>query len=151
LSQNQQAATLPDAQTAYNNLFMGVHQNVFFRKCAAAGYYPRNQEEAQWMLDTAGKLRLVDQVEPQVKQAAAQNNPYFAANQALDQVLSQYGLDGGIQQQRANEEEMAIKQAAAELAQDPTFYNSVLALKSAEAAQVQAQLAEYQRQQQQGR
>lgn len=146
MSQNQQAGgILPDAQTAYNNLFLGVHQNVFFRKCAASGYYPRSQDEAQWMLDTAGKLRLVDQVEPQVKAAAAQDNPYFAANQALDAVLAQYGLDGGIRQQAASEEQMAIKQAASDLAQDPTFYNSILALKSAEAAQIQAALQQQQR------
>ena len=141
-NQAQAASTLPDAQTAYNNLFMGVHQRVFFQKCAAAGHSPRSQEEAQWMLETAGKLRTVEQATP-VKQAADAQNPYYAANQALDGVMAQLGLG---QQQQAQEETTAIKQAAYQLAHDPTFYNSVLALKAAEAAQIQEELAALQRQ-----
>ena len=144
--QAQAASTLPDVQTAYNNLFSGIHQQIFFQKCAAAGYPAHSAEEAQWMLETAGKLRAVEHAAP-VKQAADQSNPYFAANQALDQVMTQYGLDDGTKQ--AQEETLAIKQAAYELAQDPTFYNSVLSLKAAEAAQIQAELAAWQAQQQQ--
>ena len=136
-NQAQAAPTLPDAQTAYNNLFMGVHQRVFFQKCAAAGFQPRNQEEAQWMLETAGKLRAIESAEP-VKQAADQQNPYYAANQALDGFMAQMGLT---QPQQAQEEATAIKQAAFQLAHDPTFYNSVLSLKAAEAAQIQEELA----------
>ena len=142
-NQAQAASTLPDAQTAYNNLFMGVHQRVFFQKCAAAGYAPRSQEEAQWMLETAGKLRAVEQATP-VKQAADAHNPYYAANRALDGIMAQMGIGGG---QQVQEETLAIKQAAYDLAHDPTFYNSVLALKAAEAAQIQAELAAYQQQQ----
>jgi hypothetical protein len=91
-SQEQAASTLPDPQTAYNNLFAGIHQRVFFQKCAAAGYQPNDQRQAQ-------------------------------------------------------EEALAIKQAASEWAGDPTFYNSVLALKSAEAAQIQAEIENWRRQQ----
>jgi hypothetical protein len=146
-SQEQAASTLPDPQTAYNNLFAGIHQRVFFQKCAAAGYQPNDQRQAQWMLETAGKLRTVAQAQGQQKQSVDENDPYYNANRALDGVLAQYGLDGGVRQQQAQEEALAIKQAASEWAGDPTFYNSVLALKSAEAAQIQAEIENWRRQQ----
>lgn len=138
-----QNPVLPDAQTAYNNLFNAVHQQVFFNKCAAAGLYPRNPAEAQYMLNTAGKLRLLEQ-EVGVKQADDFNSPYAQADQLLDNVLAQHGLGGGIKQAQADEQEMAIRQAALDLCADPTLYNSVLALKVAEANQIQEQLQQRQ-------
>ncbi len=144
MSQNQNAV-LPDPQTAYNNLFEGVHARIFFQKCAAAGYSPRSQEEANYMLETAGKLRVIAESE-QVKQASAQNNPYYQMNAGLDRVMEQYGLG---QQKQAGyvEQEVGIKNAAAHLMQDPLFYNSVLSLKAAEAEQVKAEYAAWQAQQ----
>lgn len=130
------AAALPDPQTAYQNLFQGVHAQVFFQKLAAAGHYPRSQEEAQWMLDTAGELREISQHD-QVKQAAAQDNPYYQMRAGLSQLRQQYGITGG--QAGFQEAEAGYKQAAAELMQDPTFYNSVLSLKAAEAEQLKAE------------
>jgi hypothetical protein len=130
------AAQLPDSQTAYNNLFEGVHARIFFAKCASAGIYPRNQAEAGMMLETAGKLRQLAEAE-QVKTAAAHDSPFYRMNAGLDNVLSQYGINApraGYQEQ-----ESAIKQAAAELSADPTFYNSVLALKAEQAEALKAQ------------
>ncbi len=137
------AAALPDPQTAYNNLFEGVHARVFFTKLAAAGYQPRSEQEAAWMLETAGKLRAVSENE-QVKQAGVQDNPYYRMNAGLDQILDQYGL-GQSKQASYEEVELGIKQAAAQLAADPTFYNSVLSLKAAEAEQMKAEYAAWQR------
>jgi hypothetical protein len=135
---NTPQSVLPDSQTAYNNLFMGVHQRVFFNKLAAAGHAPRTQEEAQWMLETAGKLRTVDQSIP-VKQANDAQSPYYQANQALDRVMQQYGL--GARPAHA-EQELAIKHAAAALSNDPTLYNSILALKMDEAEALRQQLTQ---------
>ena len=140
------AAALPDPQTAYNNLFEGVHAQVFFQKCAAAGFAPRSQQEAHWMLETAGKLRAVSESE-QVKQAGAQDNPYYQMNAQLDRVLDQYGL-GHSKQASYQEQEVGYKQAAAQLMQDPTFYNSVLSLKVAEAEQLKAEFDAWQAAQQ---
>jgi hypothetical protein len=140
---NENQSVLPDVQTAYNNLFTAVHQQVFFNKCAAAGYCPRSPEEAQWMLETAGKLRLVehDAVVKQAQDAGSTAvNPYFVANRMLDHVVSSHGLDGSIKQAQAANEEMAKWQAAVDLCRNPILYNSVLALKAAEAAEIQAQL-----------
>lgn len=130
------AAQLPDPKVAYDNLFSGVHSRVFFAKCAAAGIYPRNQAEASMMLETAGKLRQIAESE-QVKTAAAQDSPFYRMNAGLDRVMAQHGIHApaaGYQEQ-----EVAIKQAAAELASDPTFYNSVLALRAEQAEHMKAQ------------
>lgn len=140
---NTPANDLPDAQTAYNNLFEGIHNEVFFRKCAAAGFPVRSAEEAQWMLETAGKLEAVSQAD-QVKQAAAQDNPYFQMNSRLDDVLTQYGLNGHKKAASAQEVKIGYKQAAAELMQDPVLYNSVLALAAHEAAQQQQEFQAWQ-------
>jgi hypothetical protein len=137
---NQTQAVLPDEATAYNNLFQGIHQRVFFNKCAAAGYYPRTPDEAQLMLEEAGKLRILKQA-AQVKQAQA-GSIYHYGNNALDQLLDQYGLGGSTKQAAVQEEELAARQAAAQLSADPMFYNSVLTLKSAEAQYYQQQQAQ---------
>lgn len=133
MSQN---ATLPDVQTAYNTLFEGIHARVFFQKCAAAGFSPRTQEEAQHMLNTAGKLRQIGELD-QVKQAAAQDNPYYQMEAGLDRLAQQYGLNQPQQPQYADD--AMYKAAADSLMQDPTYYNSVLALKAAEAEQLKAE------------
>ena len=135
-----QVPALPDPDTAYQNLFDGIHQRVFFNKMAAYGYVPQTPAQAQYMLEMAGKLRAVEQ-EAAVKQAQDMDDPYFLANQHLNQVLGIHGLDDGIKQAQAENEALAIKQAAAELANDPVFYNSVLSVKAAEAAQIEAELA----------
>lgn len=134
MSQNG-AAALPDQQTAYQNLFQGVHAQVFFQKLAAAGHYPRSPEEAQWMLDTAGELREITEHAP-VKQAAAQDNPYYQMRAGVSQLKQQYGLSKSASYQEAD---ASYKQAAAQLMQDPTFYNSVLSLKAAEAEHLKAE------------
>lgn len=131
---------LPDTDTAYNNLFMGIHQRVFFQKCAAAGYNPRNQQEAQWMLEKAGQLRALEQA-AETKSAGDTNNPYNRVDAAIDQLMVQYGLSDNVKQAQFQEQNLAIRQIAQDLAQDPTFYNSILSLKAAEAQDIQQQLA----------
>lgn len=122
---------LPDPQAAYDHLFQGVHQRVFFQKLAAAGYQPESAQQAGYMLQLAGKLRLAQQ-EQQVKAAADGNDPYAAALSHLDGVLGDAGY-GSVKQAAAEEQEWAIKSAAAELMEDPDVYNSVLSLKQAQA------------------
>ena len=131
MSATQQA--LPDSGTAYNHLFTTAHARVFFTKLASVYGYPSDTPEAQQeLLHLAGRLRTVNQAE---KQAAA--SPYGAALSSLDQVMGGAGMN---QAARHQEQEMAIKQAAAELATDPMVYNSVLALKAQEAAAVAEQM-----------
>ena len=136
----QQPAALPDPQTAFNNLMSGVHGRVFFGKLASYGIVPQSEKQAAAMLELGGKLRVASQHE-QVKQAEDANDPILMANAALDRVMSQHGLDGQFKQAAANDEAHAIRQAAANLAGDPTIYNSVLALKAAEAQMLQSQQA----------
>jgi len=123
-------ASLPDVQTAYNTLFDGVHQQVFFNKLASYGFVPQNEKEAAEMLELAGKLRYVEGEEEKV---AADSSRVSQANVALDNVL---GIPRGQDEKlaAAEDEYAAINQAAAQLAEEPAFYNSVLALKAAEAA-----------------
>lgn len=121
---NQTAtAALPDPQDAYNNLVEGVHADVFFRKCAAAGHVPESVEEARAMLEVAFRLRDVSRP---TKQAAAGGR-----YQQLLQATGQAPADPAY----------AIKAAAQVFADDPTVYNSVLSLKAHQADQIRAQLA----------
>ena len=126
MSTQQQA--LPDPVAAYNHLFNNVHSQVFFGKLASRGYAPQNEKQAQDLLVLAGKLRRVAQVS---EKAASDHSPFAGALNALDGYLGETGMGG---QQAAQESQMAIKEAAAQLANDPVVYNCVLSLKAQEAA-----------------
>lgn len=120
-------ATLPDPADAYNQLFDGVHAQVFLGKLASYGIQPSTEKEAADLFTLAGRLRHVDGPE---KQAADQSR-FGGAVSALDSVLGD--TPEGRQQSAANGQR-AIKQAAAELMRDPSVYNAVLSLKAHEAA-----------------
>jgi hypothetical protein len=139
--QSSNQATLPDPQEAYAHLFTNVHQRAFFHKLASHGIEPQTPKEAQDLLELAGKLRVAAE-DPSVKQAMAGDDSRFgAANAALDNLL---GQEPAYKQAQAQEQTVAIKQAAAHLAQDPDIYNSVLALKVAEAEALMAQQGDQQ-------
>lgn len=128
-----QANLLPDPQAAYDHLFQNVHQRVFFQKLAASGYHYENAEQAGYLLQLAGKLRLANQ-EQQVKAASSGSDPYAAALSHLDGVLGDAGFNS-VKVAAAQDQDWAIKQAAAELMEDHSMYNSVLSLKQAQADQ----------------
>lgn len=134
--QKQPSQALPDAKVAYDHLFDNVHTRVFFGKLAKRGYAPTTEKEATDLLLLAGRLRHVAETE----KAAEAQSPYGVALAALDGVLGENGMDGHRKQAEAQEQELAIKQAAANLATDPTIYNCVLSLKAAEAASIAQQL-----------
>ena len=81
MSKNTQA--LPDAADAYNQLFDGVHAQVFLGKLASYGIQPTTEKEAADLFALAGQLRHVDSP---VKQAAEQSR-FGGAVSALDSVL----------------------------------------------------------------
>jgi hypothetical protein len=118
---------LPDPAVAYQQLFDGVHAQVFLGKLASYGIQPTTEKEAADLFTLAGKLRHVEGAE---KQAAAHSR-FGGAVSALDSVL---GTSPALVQQQFAVRNQAIKQAAAELAQDPSVYNAVLSVKAAEAA-----------------
>lgn len=126
-------ASLPDADTAYNTLFQNIDQRVFFHKLAAAGYVPRNEKEAQDLLDLRAQLAIAAESDA-FKAAEAAGSPYAMAKAALDQYLGESGVIHPAHRIRAQEEAIAIQKTARDLAQDPLIYNSVLVLKAAEAA-----------------
>ena len=126
------AAALPDYDSAYRTLFGEVGNRVFFHKLASFGHVPANEKQAAWLLDLGMKLEAI-QEEPSVKQAEEANDPYFRANQALDQIMSKRGLDSGLTKAAAENESLAIKQAAADWMRDDSIYNAVLAIRADEA------------------
>jgi hypothetical protein len=134
MADQTQENLLPDPETAYQNLFDGVHQRVFFHKMASYGYVPQSPHQAALWLQMAGKLRAADQ-EFAVKQAEDALDPFEAANAALDRQLVQSGF-----KMAHDEEAISVKQAAEAWMEDPTIYNSVLALKAAEAEYIAQQL-----------
>lgn len=130
--------TLPDTQTAYDNLMGGLHNRVFFETLAVHGHKPGTVKQAQAMLDLAGRLEVVAQAEEQTKEAS---DPYSEALSGLDEVLAASGLDYGVKSARATEVDLALTEAAQSFAQDPVLYDSVLALKAAQAEEIQEQLS----------
>lgn len=131
-------ATLPDVNTAYQNVFDGLHNRIFFGRLASRGHTCHNDKQAAVLLELAGKLEGAE-LEAQQKVGADSSDPYVAANAALDNVLAASGFTSGTKQAAA-EAENSLEAAAAELAQDPTIYDSVLALKAAEAQDISAWL-----------
>lgn len=124
------AATLPDPQTAYNTLFDEVHSEIFFRKCAAAGIHPESAEDAQIMLETAGRLRAVKQAE-----AAPPTSVFRQLKTAADQLFGAHAP-----QAARHEQEQSIKAAADAILSDPKYYNAVLSVKAADAQAIRKQL-----------
>ncbi len=132
MSQQHEAA-LPDPRAAYQTLFDGVHQRCFFQKLASVRpqYYPQNQKQAMELLELAGQLRLAEEEEA-VKEAQEGVSPFAAANMALAAHLKQAGFTS-VERAKRHEQELSVKQAAADLAADPAIFNAVLSLKAAQA------------------
>tara|TARA_R110000751_G_scaffold307791_1_gene431607 strand:- start:346 stop:744 length:399 start_codon:yes stop_codon:yes gene_type:complete len=124
---NNGAASLPNPQDAYNQLYSDVHTEVFLGKLASYGIQPTTEKEAADLFAIAGQLRHVDGPE---KQAADQSR-FGGASNALGTIMNQTPAG---QQQAAASHQHAIKSAAAQLSQDPSVYNAVLSLKLADAA-----------------
>jgi len=131
-----ETASLPSPEDAYNHLLGNVHSQVFFGKLAQVGIHPQTEKEANDLLELAGKLRLVND-DPAVKQAAEADSKYAKANAALDEL---FGKSGAMKQASAQEQDVALDQAARTLAQDPQIYNSVLSIKAAQAEEIAKQL-----------
>jgi hypothetical protein len=121
MSENNSA--LPDPVSAYQHLFDRVHAQVFLNKLASYGIVPTTEAELEDLFTVAAQLRPVPGAE---KQAAASSR-FESAASALGAVANPQQAPGAFQ-------ESALKQAVAELAADPDIYNSVLAVKAAEAA-----------------
>jgi len=135
-----QASTpaLPDFQTAYNTLFTNVSAEVFFSKLASAGIAPADQIQAQELLDLASRLRTIEEDPRYQKQAAAANpSPFGKMIAELDGYMSANGMNGRTKAAATQEHAVAVKQAAASLAQNPLLYNSILTIKAAQATQYQ--------------
>ena len=124
---NENQASLPDPQDAYNHLFDGVHAEVFFGKLASYGIQPASEKEAADLLQLAGQLRHVDSSEKQASESSRFGGAVSALNSAVNNTPAG-------QQKQAEAKGEAIKQAAQQLMQDPSVYASVLSLKAAEAA-----------------
>lgn len=124
---NNAGPQLPDHETAFATLFDNVHQQVFFHKLASYGIVPENAEQQAAMLEGAWRLRQLEEQEA-YKQASDQNgDPFVAANEYLGSLLGTPASD-------KQAEDEAINNMAAQLMQRPEFYNSVLALKAKQAA-----------------
>lgn len=118
---SKEAAGLPTPVDAYNHLFDNVHAQVFFGKLANYGIQPTTEKEAADLLTIAGNLRHV------ANEKAASDSKFSGAVSALNNVVKDTPQQAAFTHQ-------AIKQAAAELMQDASVYNSVLSLKAAEAS-----------------
>lgn len=112
---------LPQPQDAYDHLVNSVHARVFFDTLSRVGVVPQTTKEAQDLLSLAGQLR------PLAMQKEAEDSRFSGALNALERTLNGHGMQphgAPSPQQR----QVAIKQAAAQLLEDPVNYNSLLSL-----------------------
>jgi hypothetical protein len=121
-----QIPQLPDPKTAYDHLFQTVHSGAFFNRLAQRGINVTSPKQAADALATAEQLRSLEG-DPRFK-AANDSDPFAQARAALDKMV------GG------PAPEQSRKQAAVQLMNDADIYNSILSLKSAEAARIAQQL-----------
>ena len=129
--QSQAEFQLPEVEKAAEVLD-SLYAEAFFAKMAEFGHIPQSESDALAMLETAAQLDLVSN-DPAVTQAEEQGSPYAYANESLKEVLAHAEQPS---------EEVGIKQASYALAQDPSLYASVLAVKAAEAEALAEQEAE---------
>ena len=106
---------LPDPSAAYNTLMQQVHFPVFFNRLAQYGIAPRNAKEATDLLDLAANVQAYKE-----KQAAAAPSRFAGIKQAMSGPADQ------------------TKAILPQLVARPDLYDSVLSLKAAAAARVQA-------------
>lgn len=117
--------TLPTADEAFGTLFNTIQAPVFLHKLASYGIQPVSEEETATLFELAGQLRNIDINE----KSAASRNRFATAASTLSDVINQTPVG---RHKQAAAEELAIKQAAAIMMDDPEVYNAVLALQVAQ-------------------
>lgn len=113
-------ANIKTYQESYDALVKKVYGPVFFNKLASAyGIPPGSEEEAGQLLALAAKLRQVELSET-VKTAGARTNVLSEAHRDLDKLM------GVPASNLSPVDDAAVKQAAAELAQDQEMRDAAL-------------------------
>jgi hypothetical protein len=114
-----QQATIDQQQVvaASSNILRGVYAPAYLHKLAEYGYVAHTEKEAEELLELGFKLAEVKATQPGNNQSK-----YASAISLLDQHT-------GAKVQVADHQ---LKQAAAQLAQDPALYASALVLQEAE-------------------
>lgn len=129
-----QAPAVPDQDTAFNNLFLGVRSRAFFHKLASHGFVPSTPEQERNYLILAEETKRY-MSHPTVKAASDSRDPVAAAVRDLQAHMSHRGITPAT---KLANDQLVIDQAADQFLNDPTIYNSVLSLKAAEAAEFAA-------------
>jgi len=108
-------------QDAYNLLVEQIYAPVFFEKLATDfGIQYSTEDEAREFLVLAGKLEHLDEAR-QVKQASDRTSFVASASNSLDTILNTVGINTQNPQQN-----LEVKQAAAQLSQVPYIRNAAL-------------------------
>lgn len=125
---------LPSTAEAFDNLVVGVRARVIFEKLAAHGMHVQTEEQAQAVMDTIDGLRAIRE-QNAIKQAS--HDPFARVRDSLQTTLAKQGLPFAAKQ--AEDANLRYQQHAASVfASDPTIFNSVLAVKAAEAEEIRA-------------
>lgn len=112
----QMTDTQQQVLAASANILQGVYAPMFLQKLAERGYPVQTEKEAEELLQLGFKLADMG------AQPEQPRSKYASAVGALD----------GLNQTPAQVSEYQYKQAAAQLAQDPSLYISALVLQAAE-------------------
>jgi hypothetical protein len=123
---------LPNLQQA-NDALVGMQMDVFYNTLASRGYPAQSEKQAQAYLEMSDMLEAA----PQTKQAEA-DDPILAARNDLAAYLGQS------QQKQAEAFDLGCQRLAAHYLQVPGVFDSALAIKAAQAQELQTQLASQQ-------
>lgn len=126
-----QDTIMPSYDEAYNTVYQKIHAHSMLTKLAAMGFEIATEQDANDYLRLAGNIRDLI-ASQQVKQANARVSRVANLNSMLEGATGQqsFSYDEGIRKQA--EDNYAAK-TAAEMAQNPEIYNSLLTLLQAQA------------------
>ena len=131
------SSALPSPEQSYDTIHRSLYANAVFSALQEVdpAFVPRTAKQAQAVLEMAQKLAAADE-HVAADAGLAGDDPFVAANQALDAAMQKAGFDFG----SADREEQLVKQAAEQCFGDPALYNSMLSLRAKE-AELQLQAA----------
>lgn len=126
-----QSDGIPDADTAYQNVFQGAYGRVFLDTLASRGYGAATEKDAMDLFALGNQVAAA--TEAAAVKKASDGGRFAGAVQDLGRVLGNAGLPDPVKQAAAGDMDRAALHVGAALAEDPVLYNSILALKVAEA------------------
>lgn len=122
---NNQIANLPSREEAFATLHTEVFQRTFFSKLASYGIVPQTEDEANKMLELAGRLEIAETLDTPAKTAGV--SALDLALHRTEQYLAERGYSEN-ERRYEQAEDAAIQKHAAALAANPAIQGAVIVM-----------------------